>query len=139
LIVAANHISFAIQEERIEENVRPDNFLYFMLGSCAAIVAGGIYNDTLFDRRAYLTIAGLNMLGIGWQTFFLLPFFESEEDNSFYYTILGFTTTITEFFIRILIPLYFATKNRITYELTMAGTLVATVNLMFFFTGKMAT
>jgi len=131
-------MSFALQEEIIDENARPENFLYFLLGSCAAIVVGGIYNDTLFNRRAYLTIAGLNILGIGWQTFFLLPFSESEEDNSFYYLILGFTTTLTEFFIRILIPLYFATMNRVTYELTMAGTLVATVNLMFFFTGTVA-
>ena len=65
LIVAAIHMSFALQEENIEVNVRPDHNLYFLLGSCAAIVAGGIYNDTLFDQRVYLTIAALNILGIG--------------------------------------------------------------------------
>lgn len=139
LIVAANHFSFALQEERILENVRPEHYLYFLLGSCIAILAGGIYNDTLFEKRVYLTIAVLNLLGIGYELFFLIPFLEHKEDNSFYYMVLGFSTTIAEFFIRILIPLYLATKNRVTYELTMAGTLVAVVNLFFFFTGRVAT
>jgi hypothetical protein len=104
-------------------------------------VAAGVYNDTLFKQRAYLTITILNVLGISWQTYFLLPFdaMDDAEDKSSYYLMLGFTTTVVEFFIRILIPLYFATKNRVTYELTMAGTLIATVNLIFFWSGRTAT
>lgn len=103
-------------------------------------MAAGVYNDTFFRQRAYLTVAILNVLGIIWNFFVLLPFdfIDLAEDNSSYYFMLGFTTSISEFFIRILIPLYFATKNRVTYELTMAGTLIATVNLIFFWSGRTA-
>jgi len=49
LIVAANHMSFALSEKNnLELNVNSDNYFYFLLGSCIAIVAGGIYNDYLF-------------------------------------------------------------------------------------------
>ena len=45
--------------------------------------------------------------------------------------IFGFVVQFTEFFIRILIPLKIASQNRTTYELTMAGTIVAIFNLIF--------
>jgi hypothetical protein len=34
--------------------------------------------------------------------------------------------------VRILIPLSIATRNRVAYELTMAGTIVATVNFVYY-------
>ena len=47
--------------------------------------------------------------------------------------IYGFFVELTEFVIRILVPLKIASKNRTTYELTMAGTIVAIFNLIFWF------
>ena len=50
--------------------------------------------------------------------------------------IYGFFLELTEFVIRILVPLKIASKNRTTYELTMAGTIVAIFNLIFWLTNQ---
>jgi hypothetical protein len=42
----------------------------------------------------------------------------------------------TELIIRILIPLKIASQNRTTYELTMAGTIIAIFNLIFWLTNQ---
>lgn len=84
----------------------------------------------------YFTLALLNVIGIGTQLL-SIAYFDRESREKLDHSavdlfVQGFYVQFTEFIVRILIPLSLATKNRVAYELTMAGTIVATVNFVYF-------
>jgi hypothetical protein len=97
-----------------------------------AIFGGGVFHDTLFYGKSQFFIAILNVTGIVWNTAFLFIDEREEAYNTTLLFILGFVSAFSEFFISFLIPLQIAANNRTTYELTMAGTAIATVNAVYF-------
>ena len=132
LIVSADRLILLLTNE-YKENVEKYSYTYF-IGSSLAFVAGGIYHDTLFQGRPYFTIAVICTIGVIWQSLFVTTILSFRDDSNYNFLIFmsAFNINFTEFFIRLLFPLFIASENRVTYELTSAGTLVATLNLFFY-------
>lgn len=114
-----------------------NNSFSFFYGSCAALVISGLFHDTVFNGKTYFLVFAINTFSIIYQLIVLVFDKLGLNDSSnirveaWFLAVFGFTTSFTEFFIDILIPLNIAFKHRTSCELTMAGTMVATVNLTY--------
>ena len=96
---------------------------------------GGIFHDTIFNGKVFFTIAVISVFHVEWLIVLMVPFvpYKGEVFGTWNLFIYGFFIAFTEFIIRVLVPLKVASQNRTTYELTMAGTIVAVFNLIFWF------
>ena len=97
------------------------------------MVLAGILNDTLFYKSHYLVVVILNLITIIWN--FLLIFIPHRETDYIKWSlaIFGINNTVSELYLMIIIPMKIADKNRcFAYELTMTGTLLATINLCYY-------
>ena len=74
-----------------------------------------------------------NLVSILWQLIFMVVPHDSQLFDDWSLGLFGLSRGFTEMYLTFLIPLTIADKNRcFAYELTMAGTLCATVNCFYF-------
>ena len=63
----------------------------------------------------------------------LIPHHDSDKYVGWALALFGMNNSLSEVFLMLLIPMSIADKNRcFAYELTMTGTLLATVNLAYY-------
>jgi hypothetical protein len=107
------------------------------------LLAAGLIHDGIFNGKSYLMVFILNVITIVVQS--LSATIKHTTDNTLepiqLFLLLfwnGFSTSFTNFFITILIPLNIATKNRKSLELAGAGTTIAVINLFYWMFGLFA-
>lgn len=124
----------------LDENYR--NYYGYFFGACAALLAAGLIHDGIFNGKSYLMVFSLNVI-----TIIVLSLkatfqgMDTELSKIQSYMLLfwnGFSTSFTNFFITILIPLNIASKNRKSLELAGAGTTIAVINLFYWMFGLFA-
>jgi hypothetical protein len=127
--------------KHLDENYR--NYYGYFYGACAALLAAGLIHDGIFNGKSYLMVFILNVITIVVQS--LTATIKHTTDNTLENIQLflflfwnGFSTSFTNFFITILIPLNIATKNRKSLELAGAGTTIAVINLFYWMFGLFA-
>lgn len=127
--------------KHLDEHYR--NYYGYFYGACAALLAAGLIHDGIFNGKSYLMVFILNVITIVVQS--LTATIKHTTDNTLeniqLFLLLfwnGFSTSFTNFFITILIPLNIATKNRKSLELAGAGTTIAVINLFYWMFGLFA-
>ena len=127
LRVSADHISelllggASIQKDFIDVY----QFKPYFYGACCALLISGILHDIIFARSAYLLILSINLIQIIVEFTLIFVKKDTYELNPIFLSTYGFVTEFSSFYLKCLIPLIIADKNRKgAFELTMAGTIM---------------
>ena len=94
----------------------------------------GILNDTVFRKSQYLVVFTMNITTILWNIIVaMIPHLDSTKYVPWALFMFGINNSVSEMYLMLLIPIKIVDKNRcFAYEMTMTGTLLATVNLMYY-------
>ena len=112
------------------------SFVPYFYGSCCGIILAGVLNDTVFRKSQYLVVFFMNITTIIWNIIVtMIPHLDSTRYVPWALFMFGINNSVSEMYLMILIPIKIADKNRcFAYEMTMTGTLLATVNLFYYLT-----
>ena len=110
------------------------NFSPYFFGATAGILLAGVINDTIFRKSQYLVVVIMNTATLLWNVVVaLIPKHDSNKYVPWALALFGINNSLAEMYLMLLIPMSIADKNRcFAYEQTITGTLLATVNLMYY-------
>lgn len=110
-------------------------FTPYFFGSCVAMLVAGILHDLIFNQSAYLLLLIINLVQIAAELILIFLHSSTYQLNPYFLSGYGFATEFSSFYLRCLIPLLIADRNRKgAFEMTMAGTIMATIQCAYFAT-----
>ena len=130
----ADYLSFTLVGVTSSSVLNRYSFAPYFYGSCFGIAMAGILNDTVFRKSQYLVVFVMNLTTILWNIVVaMIPDLDSTRYVPWALFMFGINNSMAEMYLMLLIPMRIADKNRcFAYEMTMTGTLLATVNLMYY-------